>query len=89
MEWLWLVSVGAFTGICASRTHPSVNPGVLLSLAAGALGGLLLAPLLGTTFAGLLYGATLAGATAGAAIGGIVAVVAAGVARRRLRRRVA
>lgn len=78
--------VGAFTGVCASRTHPSVNPGVLLSLAAGAIGGLAGAAMLGGAFSGLLYDASLAGATAGAAIGGIVAAVTAGIAWQRLRR---
>lgn len=89
MEWLFLLAVGTFTGVCASRTHPNVNPGVLLALGAGALGGLAGAPLLGATFAGMLYDSTLAGATAAAALGGIAMALAAGIAMRQLRRRLA
>jgi uncharacterized membrane protein YeaQ/YmgE (transglycosylase-associated protein family) len=87
VEWLMMAVAGAFTGVCASRIHPRVNPGTLLSIVAGALGGLVGAPILGGSFSSLLYDTVAAGATAGAALGGIFAVATAGIVKHVLRRR--
>lgn len=79
MWTLLLAGVGVMLGTTASRVHPVVNPGLIASAVAGAIGGLLGARWWGETLAGPLAGHEEAGALAAAGLGGALFGVFAGL----------
>ena len=75
------VFFGALAGQAAARIHPWSDGGWLLSLPAGALGGLIGAQLWADSFAAMLEHSQLAGIAVAAFIGGIVGGASSGPIR--------
>jgi len=86
VDMILVALLGAIVGLGAGRAHPATNPGILLSLVSGALGGWLSAIILGPALAPTLGESALAGATAASVMGAVVLTLIVGAVWNRLRR---